>query len=163
MVSRPFPEPWAFAQPNPCSSIEEPSAELMDTPTAEAVEIPVAQTIEAPSDEAPNIAAENTRDALINHPAEIVSKESTAHKSQAETPAIDTPAASDGQRASNDPRLSKRSAATAEIATTTMEIHVSQPLVADAASLPEKGVSRASNDPRAKRHETTEDSQEETI
>ncbi len=147
----------------PAASVKEPSAEIMDTPSAEAIEIPLVETIEVPLGEAPNIAAENTRDSLLNDPIEVVSKESTTHKPQAETPAIETPAASDGQRASNDPRLSKRSAATAEIATTTMEIHVSQPLVADVASLPEKAVRRASNDPRAKRRETVEDSQEETI
>ena len=63
----------------------------------------------------------------------------------------------------NDPRSSKRRAATAEIATSSMEIHISQPLVADAASLPKKTVNRASNDPRAKRREKAEGSQEETI
>ena len=85
----------------------------------------------------------------------IVIDEKTAHKSEAETLAGgSTP--SNRQRASNDPRSSKRRAATAEIATSSMEIHISQPLVADAASLPKKTVNRASNDPRAKRREKAE-------
>ena len=87
---------------------------------------------------------------------EIVIDESTAHKSEATTLAGNSNHSS-GQRASNDPRSSKRRAATAEIATSSMEIHVSQPLFADAASLPEKTVSRASNDPRTKRGDKAED------
>ena len=55
------------------------------------------------------------------------------------------------QRAGNDPRVNKVKKAEHKIATSTLEINVSKPLVADAADLPVKDVNRASNDPRAKR------------
>ena len=53
--------------------------------------------------------------------------------------------------AGNDPRVKKVKKAEHKIATSTLEINVSKPLVADAADLPVKDVNRASNDPRAKR------------
>lgn len=140
----------------PAALIKEPSASTIQ-PAAELIYNPLAETIETA-----NIVSENTASTALNESMKIVIDEKTAHKSEAETLAGgSTP--SNRQRASNDPRSSKRRAATAEIATSSMEIHVSQPLVADAASLPEKTLNRASNDPRAKRREKAEDSQEETI
>lgn len=92
---------------------------------------------------------------------EQISLEASSTGTAAAEPTTASP--TDGQRASNDPRSKERRATTAEIATSTMEIHMSQPLVADAASLPEKAVSRATNDPRAKQPTKKEDSQEEKL
>ena len=57
---------------------------------------------------------------------------------------------SKNQRASNDPRVNKVKSSASEIITTELEVHVSQPLVADASKLPTKNLNRASNDPRQK-------------
>ena len=74
--------------------------------------------------------------------AETVSPVSVAAADTTESP---------DQRAGNDPRVKKIKKAEHKIATSTLEINVSKPLVADAADLPVKDVNRASNDPRAKR------------
>ena len=57
---------------------------------------------------------------------------------------------SKNQRASNDPRVNKVKSSASEIITTELEVHVSEPLVADASKLPTKNLNRASNDPRQK-------------
>ena len=57
---------------------------------------------------------------------------------------------SKNKRASNDPRVNKRKSSVSEIKTTELEVHVSQPIVADASKLPTKNINRASNDPRQK-------------
>ena len=57
---------------------------------------------------------------------------------------------SKNKRASNDPRVNKRKSSVSEIKTAELEVHVSQPIVADASKLPTKNINRASNDPRQK-------------
>ncbi|MGB5324508.1 MAG: ribonuclease E [Pseudomonadales bacterium] len=54
------------------------------------------------------------------------------------------------QRASNDPRARKREAVKHEIKSGTLEVKVSKPLVADAASVQRPVIERAPNDPRAR-------------
>lgn len=79
----------------------------------------------------------------IKQSVEMVSKDLKDQKDQS------TPL-SEKKRASNDPRANKRKKPTAEITTTELEVRVSQPLVADASTIPTKNINRASNDPRKK-------------
>jgi ribonuclease E len=112
------------------------AAEVKATPEVKAA--PVSETTSAepikaaPLEAAPVVAATE----------EKVSTASAAPAEAAEKP---------DQRAGNDPRVKKAKKAEHKIATSTLEINVSKPLVADAADLPVKDVNRASNDPRAKR------------
>ncbi|MGB2272289.1 MAG: ribonuclease E [Pseudomonadales bacterium] len=66
-------------------------------------------------------------------------------------PQAEPQAESPNQRANNDPRVKQAKKAEYQIATSTLEISVSKPLIADTADLPTKDVKRASNDPRANR------------
>ncbi len=108
-------------------------------------EVKAAPVIEVATKEAAPASVEPAKAAPVEAApvaAETVSPVSVAAADTAESP---------DQRAGNDPRVKKVKKAEHKIATSTLEINVSKPLVADAADLPVKDVNRASNDPRAKR------------
>ena len=122
------------------------AAPIVETPAVEAsvVETPATEATEVKSTEAQPVEAVPVEEALEEKVAVVntTTEEVTSSDSASERP---------DQRAGNDPRVKQAKKAEHQIATSTLEINVSQPLVADAADLPVKDVKRASNDPRAKR------------
>ena len=116
------------------------AAEPVVTEVKAVAEVKAAPATEAVAKEAAPANVEPVKAAPVA--AEKVSPASVAAADTTESP---------DQRAGNDPRVKKVKKAEHKIATSTLEINVSKPLVADAADLPVKDVNRASNDPRAKR------------
>ena len=118
------------------------AAPIVETSAVEAsvVETPATEATEVKSTKAQPVEA-----APVEEKVAVVN--TTTEKVTSSDSASDRP----DQRAGNDPRVKQAKKAEHQIATSTLEINVSQPLVADAADLPVKDVKRASNDPRAKR------------
>lgn len=121
------------------------AAEPVVTEVKAVAEVKAAPATEAVAKEAAPASVEAVKAAPVEAApvaAETVSPVSVTAADTTESP---------DQRAGNDPRVKKVKKAEHKIATSTLEINVSKPLVADAADLPVKDVNRASNDPRAKR------------
>lgn len=145
-VSEPKAAP-AEVKPIEQSYVEEV---LAASPASEAVQAPAESPAPSPAQ------AE-----IVKAPAKI---EAPAPTPQAAPEPVDKPVAepvSEGGRAGNDPRVRTADKADYQIATETLEIKISKPLVADSNDLPVREVNRASNDPRAKRASTAKDTNPE--
>lgn len=125
--------------------------------TAASIDTPTARTDTQEKSAPITKAVEQTE--LFAEPAKVVEEDLSAVKAaEAATTPVSEPQ-EEGARAGNDPRVRQTDTKDYEIATTTLEIKVSQPLVADSAKLPTKEVNRASNDPRARRASTESNSE----
>ena len=128
------------------TSVEAPSAE-----PASVEATPVQSTeVESATVESATVEAAEAKPVEAAPVVEKTAAEKTVVAEQAVSNS-DSAAESPDRRAGNDPRVKQAKKTEHNIATSTLEINVSQPLVADAADLPAKDVKRASNDPRAKR------------
>ena len=139
------------------ASVKETAAVTSEAPASKTViaaepvvaEVKAAPVVEAAIEVATKEAAPASVEPVKAAPVEAapVAAETVSPASVATADTTESP----DQRAGNDPRVKKVKKAEHKIATSTLEINVSKPLVADAADLPVKDVNRASNDPRAKR------------
>lgn len=115
---------------------------------------PASEAVQAPA-ESP---APNTVQAEL---AEAPAKVEASVPTQQAAPKPVAEQVAEGGRAGNDPRVRQAGKADYQIATETLEIKISKPLVADSDDLPVQEVNRASNDPRAKRASTATDTNPE--
>ena len=127
------------------------AAPIAETSTGEAsvIETSVVETSATEATEIKSTEAQPVKAAPIEEALE--EKVAVVNTTTEEVTSSDSASDRPDQRAGNDPRVKQAKKAEHQIATSTLEINVSQPLVADAADLPVKDVKRASNDPRAKR------------
>jgi ribonuclease E len=122
-------EAFVAAAPEPAS----------DTPSTEVN----AQKADNTASDIANVAEPSAMSDDTSQQSAVVSATRENSPSAEENSAQVTPA-----RASNDPRLAAKRSADFQISSESLDINISEPLVADPAELPQPEIKRASNDPR---------------